>query len=100
MNRRLRIEIEFIQRTTLTRTLRIDADGFVPAARPNLIQVRSMPKRQMINRRLFRALSLVKPSADPAAAYPNRIALKTQAISSRHRSTKLSPTVTPSVAEN
>src|SRR5688500_3356173 len=87
-------------RPALAGAWRVDAERSIAAAGPDCIDVGSVPKRQMINRRFLRALALVKPSANAAAADPDGISAEAQAITSGDGRAKLSPTITARVAEN
>src|SRR6185503_5118319 len=97
---RFGFEIEFTNGPILSGAGRINTHWLVASARPDFIQVRPMPQREIIERRLLAAETLVKPAADTAAAHPDRIALEAQPIPARDGREELAPTVAARIAEN
>src|SRR6185437_10662009 len=82
----LRSEITGSDRSALSEPACIDADRLVVASRPDFIQLRSMPKGEIINRRFLRALTFIKPATNSAAADPDGVAGQFDVISARGRS--------------
>src|SRR6185437_11562423 len=100
MDGRLRLEIKGANRAVLSGSRSVNTDRLIRAPRPYLIQIGPMPQRQIIIRRFLVAEALIKPTADPAAADPDRIAFKTQPIFPGHWRMELAPTVAAGITEN